>query len=368
MPGRSLLFIPDITGFTEFVNRNEIEHSQHIISELLESIIDSNTLNLEISEIEGDAVLFYKSQDVPSLREVYEQAKQMFLKFHSHLKLYESQRICQCGACSSASRLSLKFVVHCAEIGFTTIKNNRKPFGPDIVLLHRLLKNNVEHGEYILFTNAYLQERQEQKDLLNEIKFEEGFSEYENVGLVNYEYVALSDLHSEVPDPPKVMLPEKMKDPIAEEFVFNMPILEVYEYLTNFDLKKQWNEGIDEFKYDEERVNRVGTKHICVFEKGTAEIESITNDFGEGNIVYGEKLLKFPLGRDFSFYYILSPMDDRTKVRLEVHYRPLPVIGWLLKPLINMNIRKIMGNFSNSFSKLESIIQVEGSALVNEEG
>ena len=64
MSSNSFLFVPDITGFTEFVNKTEIDHSQHIISELLENIIDSNQLGLEISEVEGDAVLFYKKNDV----------------------------------------------------------------------------------------------------------------------------------------------------------------------------------------------------------------------------------------------------------------------------------------------------------------
>ncbi|MGD9329449.1 MAG: hypothetical protein PVH48_10815, partial [Cyclobacteriaceae bacterium] len=31
----SLILIPDISGFTEFVNNTEITHSQHIISEYL---------------------------------------------------------------------------------------------------------------------------------------------------------------------------------------------------------------------------------------------------------------------------------------------------------------------------------------------
>ncbi|MCZ6899691.1 MAG: DUF2652 domain-containing protein, partial [Bacteroidetes bacterium] len=77
----SFLFIPDINGFTEFVLRTEIEHSQHIISELLENILDSNQIGMELSEIEGDAVLFYKYQDVPSMEEIIEQTKQMFLNF-----------------------------------------------------------------------------------------------------------------------------------------------------------------------------------------------------------------------------------------------------------------------------------------------
>ena len=57
---KGLLFIPDISGFTRFVNGTEIEHSRMIIQELLEGLINSNLMELEISEIEGDAILFYK--------------------------------------------------------------------------------------------------------------------------------------------------------------------------------------------------------------------------------------------------------------------------------------------------------------------
>ena len=58
MNNRGLLFIPDISGFTRFVNETEINHSRLIIQELLEILINANELNLEISEIEGDAILF----------------------------------------------------------------------------------------------------------------------------------------------------------------------------------------------------------------------------------------------------------------------------------------------------------------------
>ncbi|MCG8307230.1 MAG: DUF2652 domain-containing protein [Cytophagales bacterium] len=362
---KSLLFIPDITGFTEFVNNTEIEHGQHIISELLEKIIDSNEIGLEVSEIEGDAVLFYKVDHKSGLKEVYNQARKIFLNFHSHLKLYESQRICQCGACSSASKLSLKFVVHSADIGFTTVKNHKKPFGSDIVLLHRLLKNNISYEEYILFTDQYLQENQNELEELTALKFENGTDEYENIGLVNYSFVSLADLYSEVPEPPPVVLPEKMRDPIAEEYVFDLSPPEAYEYLSNFDLKIQWSKGVTEFKYDKGKVNRIGTKHICVFEKGSAEFESVTNDFGKGKLVYGEKLKKFPLATDFTIYFILSAIDDKTKIRVEIHYKPLPVIGWLLKPIILMNAKKINQIFINSFSKLKRSNNIELSEVTS---
>lgn len=362
---KSLLFIPDITGFTEFVNSTEIEHSQHIISELLEQIIDSNIIGMEVSEIEGDAVLFYKPEDTPGLEEVYDQAKRIFLKFHSHLKLYDSQRICQCGACSTASRLTLKFVVHSAEIGFTNVKNNKKPFGSDVVLLHRLLKNDISHDEYILFTDQYIFGNKIDKSELSDLNFEEGFSEYENIGLVKYSFVSLKDLYNEVPEPAPVVLPEKMKNPIVNEMIFDLSLMEAYEYLSNFDLKIQWNEGVTEFKYEKGKVNRIGTKHICVFDKGKAEFESVTNDFGEGNLVYGEKLRRFPLAKDLTFYFVLTPIEDKTKIRTEVHFRPLPIIGWLLKPIISMNFKKLNQNFINSFSKLERSSNIELSVVPN---
>ncbi len=52
------LFIPDISGFSRFIDETEISHSQHIVTELLEALIDANELDLVVSEVEGDAVFF----------------------------------------------------------------------------------------------------------------------------------------------------------------------------------------------------------------------------------------------------------------------------------------------------------------------
>jgi len=58
----SLLFLPDISGFTEFVQTTEVEHSQHVISELLEVLIEANTEQLQLAEIEGDALFFLQRE------------------------------------------------------------------------------------------------------------------------------------------------------------------------------------------------------------------------------------------------------------------------------------------------------------------
>jgi Protein of unknown function (DUF2652) len=71
MDNKGLLFIPDISGFTRFVSEMEIGHSRQIIQELLELLIDSNQLRLEVSEVEGDAILFYKFGETPNLEDIY---------------------------------------------------------------------------------------------------------------------------------------------------------------------------------------------------------------------------------------------------------------------------------------------------------
>jgi predicted nucleic-acid-binding protein len=59
---KALYFIPDISGFTRFVNETEIEHSIHIIEELLETLLDNNPLEFKLAEIEGDALFMYSTE------------------------------------------------------------------------------------------------------------------------------------------------------------------------------------------------------------------------------------------------------------------------------------------------------------------
>ena len=102
--------------------------------------------------MEGDAILFFRPGEAPTPDELRAQVENMYAAFHSHLKLYEHQRICQCGACSTAIGLELKFVVHQGMVAQERIKDHSKLFGRDVILIHRLLKNDVPHDEYALFT------------------------------------------------------------------------------------------------------------------------------------------------------------------------------------------------------------------------
>lgn len=61
LPG--LFLIPDITGFTKYIAAADLQYSQVNIAILLEAILENNKLGLQVSEIEGDAILFYSFEN-----------------------------------------------------------------------------------------------------------------------------------------------------------------------------------------------------------------------------------------------------------------------------------------------------------------
>src|SRR5688572_17933695 len=160
MENRGLLFIPDISGFSKFVNGVEIEHSRFIIQQLLDLLINANDSWLEISEIEGDAILFYKFGEPEQLGALYQQVEKMFLAFHQFLVAYDNRKICQCKACISAVHLSLKVISHYGEFTSLNVRQFNKLIGKDVIIAHQLLKNDIEQHEYWLVTKDLLQNKQ----------------------------------------------------------------------------------------------------------------------------------------------------------------------------------------------------------------
>jgi hypothetical protein len=140
---QGLILIPDISGYSEFVEKTDIEVGKSIVYELLSVIIQANTLGLEVSEVEGDAVLFYKYGKPPSIEKILEQFERMLKAFHdvlSHLPIQHSQ-------------LSLKMIAHYGPITEFQIGRFRKLYGEPLIIAHRLLKNSINSHCYVLLTD-----------------------------------------------------------------------------------------------------------------------------------------------------------------------------------------------------------------------
>lgn len=339
----ALIFIPDISGFTKFVTETEIDHSTHIIEELLEIIIDSNQTDLELSEIEGDAVLFYRFGQPPSTQEIVKQSKEMFIKFHEHLKLYERDRVCHCGACSTAQDLTLKMIAHYGELSELKVKDKSKLLGEDMITAHRLLKNDVNNDEYLLLSGKFI-DACTNNDLSDEnwVELQKGSNTYDEIGLVDYCYTKLTPLHElvEVPEPHAV--PERSENPIVIERSAKVPLKWLYEVVTNADYKPL----ISEIEITKDAaLPRVGNGHECILPQGTIHFKTIEAQVNEGEITYGESVTDFPILGEVTFINEMKKVDDKNStMRVEIHFFPDGLIDKLkfqaFKLLAQGNIAK----------------------------
>lgn len=189
----ALIMIPDISGFTEYMNYADLSHSQLRIASLIEAILENNVLKLNVSEIEGDAILFFSFNNTSTAKEILGQCQLMFNKFHEKLKEFETLE-CQCGSCQRLQNLSLKFVLHYGQLGSVMVKDYCKLYGRELIVAHRLLKNNIPTREYIAFTSDFAL-HYNLTDNINQISLSGWVGEQQyipNIGNVEYNYVDLN--------------------------------------------------------------------------------------------------------------------------------------------------------------------------------
>ncbi|WP_292010597.1 DUF2652 domain-containing protein [Chryseobacterium sp.] len=146
-----IIMIPDFNGFTEFVLNTKLYTGEYIVRELLSTLIDINDQYFEISEIEGDAILFYKYDDHPSFESISGMLKKMQDAFNRKISELST-------ALSMAIDMSLKFIVHYGTFSQYKIGNFKKLYGTTVVEAHQLLKNELaEQPSYALFSHSFLE-------------------------------------------------------------------------------------------------------------------------------------------------------------------------------------------------------------------
>lgn len=216
-PQRVFLLIADISGYTNFMvsKRKSLSHAQAIITELMESIIAEIKIPLHIVEVEGDAVFFYGVEEpgaydweqVVSL--VSNKLSDFYQAYYRRLHHLMLSSMCHCSACDGISHLKLKIIAHIGEALLYSIDRFSKLSGPDVILLHRLLKNSIEADEYLLMTEKAFEEISRYKTF----EAEERSENYEELGKINLHahYPGISEPEQASGDATRVNVLEKFK-------------------------------------------------------------------------------------------------------------------------------------------------------------
>lgn len=193
----TLICIPDISGFSEFMSDADVELSAEVIPALLNNIIYSNEIGLKVSEIEGDAVLFFKQGNLPSLVDLVAQCKLFYEEFYRQLKNLKQSYADPEKVNTLSGVLGLKIILHYGrEIAPIKVGSRIKLLGEDLIVAHRLLKNNVPFREYILLSESLINQYDDQ--IINQNfswgKVTANEEDNPHTGKIKYSYIALGEL------------------------------------------------------------------------------------------------------------------------------------------------------------------------------
>ncbi|GAA0873366.1 hypothetical protein GCM10009117_25130 [Gangjinia marincola] len=360
---KSLLFIPDISGFTHFVQTTEVRHSEHVIAELLEVLISANTQSMRLAEVEGDALLFYKENQIPSQEKLLAQIETMYTAFYSHLKMMEANRICPCRACASAPNLKLKIVLHCGELQFMTVQKNRKPFGEMVIQAHRLLKNSIDSDNYVLISEQLanvigLNATYES----NLFTFRESVDTYDGKN-ISYLFAEIDTNKLQLLgfEPPEIIVTKSEPDFVLKR---KMPIdaYSLFELITNYRYRHIWVDGVEEFQFNENEVTREGTEHVCVINGKHFNFTTVIKQVPMEQLVYGELTTDPPPVEKLYQFYIIEPIDENHSIlRVEQYWKTKTFFQKILMALVGK--KQFSNGLTTSINKLYQLISSRQIAL-----
>src|SRR5262245_28147010 len=138
------LLIADITGYTGFLSKTELDHAQGILTELLQVLLKETKAPVVLSRLAGDAVVSYALGDAFATGQTFiEMIENTYVAFKQSIDLMVMNTRCECNACKNISALDLKFFVHYGTFARQKLADHEELVGSDVNLLFRLTKNTV---------------------------------------------------------------------------------------------------------------------------------------------------------------------------------------------------------------------------------
>ena len=267
-PEPACLLIADISGYTDYLAGVELDHAQDILADLIGRVVDGLRPTFRLAKLEGDAAFAYAIAERLDGSLLQDTVESTYIGFRRRLRDIAQASRCECNACMLMPRLDLKVVVHHGLVIRQQVAGWEELVGRDVILVHRLLKNDVERTTgtraYALYTDAViramgadplaqgLRQHRERLDVIGEVTgwvrdLEAAWqADLERARVI----VAADEAHDviayEVPTPPQL----------------------TWEYVTSPIRRPQWGLGIeriDEVVADGRRG--VGTTNHCIHGK-----------------------------------------------------------------------------------------------------
>ena len=335
------LVLADISGYTSYLSKVELDHAHEILTDLLEIIVGKFKTVLTISKLEGDAVFAYTPEAKLSRGEtLLELIETTYVAFCDRRDSSHWRTTCTCAACQNMPNLDLKFFVHHGDYIIQQISGIRELVGSDVNLAHRLMKNHITGATgwkaYTLFTERGLEHLG-----VRPANMHAQIESYEHLGDVQTHSLDLRARRQELLKARREVIEPKDADYIVTcEYPAPPPV--VWEWLTEPRCRELWAHGV-KFSVAARPRGRTGAGAV--------------NHCDHGKSTTVETFLDW---RPFDYYtahsedpnttmvetIYLEPLGDgaRTRVRDVIKFMkiPLPLPRQMAAPLMRFMMKNMM--------------------------
>ena len=150
--------IADISGYTGYLADVELDHAQDILADLIGAVVSALRPNFRLAKLEGDAAFTFMTAETIDGSMLLDTIERCYFGFRRRRRDVRQATSCECNACVRIPDLDLKFVVHHGEAIVQKVAGRQELLGSDVIVVHRLLKNEVVEtlgiGAYALISQA----------------------------------------------------------------------------------------------------------------------------------------------------------------------------------------------------------------------
>ena len=368
MAQQGFLLIADITGYTMFLTRSELEHAQGILDALFKSIFAEIKAPIILSNLQGDAALTYlPDTNLPQRQFPLDAIERIYCSFASTLGAMRLNTSCTCNACRNMNQLDLKFFLHHGTYATQEIAGRTELQGAEVIRLHRLMKNSVTAATGI---RAYALVTEQAADAIDlpgffagAIRHVESLGEFGETVCYVYD---LAPIFARWRASRRVVV--RPDEPLAFESMecdLPVPPAIAWAYVTDIEKKIRWQHGIDGMTMTGLARGRVGlgaTQH-CAHGK-----DSTVHDIVDWRpFDYVTWHIHLPMGAVVRQMAELTPLENggtHLSLRCAKPEGPNPVATALVRTITRLAMaKKLVSDQRASKVALERLIAEETAAF-----
>jgi hypothetical protein len=368
MAQQGFLLVADITGYTMFLTRSELEHAQGILDALFKSIFAEIKAPIILSNLQGDAALTYlPDANLPQRQFPLDAIERIYCSFANTLGAMRLNTTCTCNACRNMNLLDLKFFLHHGTYATQEMAGRTELQGAEVIRLHRLMKNSVTAATGI---KAYALVTEQAADAIGLSDFfASAIRHVENLGefgeTVCYVY-DLAPIFARWRATRRVVV--QHDEPLAFESMecdLPVPPAIAWAYVTDIEKKIRWQHGIDGMTMTGLAQGRVGlgaTQH-CAHGK-----DSTVHDIVDWRpFDYVTWHIRLPMGAIVRQMAELTPLENggtHLSLRCAKPEGPNPVATAVVRTITRLAMaKKLVSDQRASKVALERLIAEETAAF-----